>query len=193
MQGLIFVISCWSLVIFSYYAKDLIQKKQTIAFLFYLIASSTVSLEFHSFQMYFGYINMMIYICYLLSLVRFREQFVRFIKGLIIGMVYCIINILAIYDPASFFINKFITTCGVIVFLSLILSKQLSEQFILIIIGLLQGDLFNYFTYQSINVPYAIGNLEWLDTVLFTSSTLLIIQLVSEYFSKKMIRKRQLV
>lgn len=194
VKGLYFLFSIWTIILFYSRTKDSLNEKfLKLGVLFCLIICSTFNFELLSYQMNVAFLIMIFLISYHVSKLKFSEQFIHFFKGLIIGMAYCSMSILAIYDPASYFINDFISISFMTTVLTVFLSKHYIERLRLLIIGLIQGEVFNFFTYQSIKVQYIIGDLLWLDSLFFTILLITTIRLLSLYFSKKNLKSGKLV
>ncbi|WP_088069225.1 YphA family membrane protein [Gottfriedia luciferensis] len=194
MQGSIFIISSWVFVFIQLFS----QKKSKMYFinltgLLFLICCSVYTIELFKIEVNVAYLAMILIISYKLSLLGLIEQIGSFFKGLIIGMVYSIITMLAIYDPASFFINEMIIISFFILLLASFLSRSFNEQLRYVLIGLIQGEIFNYITFDSIKFNYIIGDLKWFDTLFFSIILLLGIKYLTIYFSKISIKNRKLV
>ncbi|MEH7348546.1 YphA family membrane protein, partial [Gottfriedia acidiceleris] len=120
-------------------------------------------------------------------------QIVHFFKGLIIGMTYSVVILLSIYDPASFFIDERIISSFLVLLLTFFLSKSYYDKIRYITIGLVQGEIFNYITFKSIDFKYIIGDLSWFDTLLMSILLLSAIQFIVIYVSKVSLKNRKLL
>ena len=194
MKGWYFLFSIWTIILFYSRTKDRLNEKfLKLGVLFCLIICSTFNFELFSYQMNVAFLMMILLISYNVSKLKFSDQFIHFFKGLIIGMAYSSMSILAIYDPASYFINEFLSISLMTTVLAVFLSNHYIERLRLLIIGLIQGEVFNFFTYRSIKVQYMIGDLSWLDTLFFTILLIATVRLLSLNYSKKNLKSGKLV
>ncbi len=194
MKGLYFLFSIWTIILFYSRTKVILNEKfKKIGVLFCLIICSTFTFELFTFQMNVAFIMLIFMISYILSKLDFSEQFIHFFKGLIIGMAYSSMSILAIYDPASYFINEFFSISLMTTVLVIFLSNHYIERVRLLIIGLIQGEVFNFFTYRSIKIQYIIGDLSWLDSLFLTILLITTFSLLSLNFSKKNLKSGKLI
>ncbi|QKE71806.1 hypothetical protein HPK19_02860 [Arthrobacter citreus] len=194
MQGSFFIIASWVLV----FVLMFLRERTKLSFLYLsviliLIICSAYTIDVFSIEINISYIIMIFYISYKISLLSLREQIIHFVKGLIIGMTYSVVTLLSIYDPASFFINEMIIKSFFMIVLCLFLSKSYYDKLRYITIGLVQGELFNYITFESIDFNYVIGDLNWFDTLFFTILLLSGIQYLTKYFSKLSLKNRKLL
>lgn len=194
VHGLYFLVSIWTIILFYSRTKDILKEKLLeIGVLFCLIICSTFTFELFHFQLNVAFFMLIFLISYNLSKLKLSEQFIHFFKGLIIGMAYSSMSILAIYDPASYFINEFFSIAFMTTVLAVFLSNHYIERVRLLIIGLIQGEVFNFFTYRSINIQYIIGDLSWLDSLFLTILLITTLRLLSLNFSKKNLKSGKLV
>jgi len=194
VKGWYFLFSIWTIILFYSRTKDRLNEKfLKLGVLFCLIICSTFNFELFSYQMNVAFLMMILLISYNVSKLKFSDQFIHFFKGLIIGMAYSSMSILAIYDPASYFINEFLSISLMTTVLAVFLSNHYIERLRLLIIGLIQGEVFNFFTYRSIKVQYMIGDLSWLDTLFFTILLIATVRLLSLNYSKKNLKSGKLV
>ncbi len=194
VQGLYFLFSIWTIILFYSRTQDRLNEKfLKLGVLFCLICCSTFTFELFNFQMNVAFLLSIFMISYDVSKLKFSEQFIHFFKGLIIGMSYSSMSILAIYDPASYFINEFFSISLMTTVLAIFLSNHYIERIRLLIIGLIQGEVFNFFTYRSIKVQYIIGDLSWLDSLFLTIVLITSLRLLSLNFSKKNLKSGKLV
>lgn len=194
MQGLYFLFSIWTIILL--YSRNKVNSKVkffNISILLLLITCSTFTIELYSFQINVVYLFLIFMISYFISKLTLSEQLLHFLKGLIIGMAYSSMCILAIYDPASYFVNVFFSIPLMTTVLVLFLSKDYIERLRLLIIGLMQGEIFNFFTYRSIKIQYVIGDFSWLDSLFLTILVITILKLLSHSVSKKQLKSRKLV
>ncbi len=194
MQGSLFIITSWIIVLFLLFYRDRTKKNFLyLAGLLILISCSAYTIDLFSIEINFSYIIIIFIISYFISLLNLIEQIVHFFKGLIIGMTYSVVTLLSIYDPASFFIDEMIISSFLVILLSFFLSKSYYDKIRYITIGLVQGDIFNYFTFKSINFKYIIGDLNWFDTLFMSILILSAIQFIVIYGSKISLKNRKLL
>ncbi|MEE6451848.1 hypothetical protein RAH41_14830 [Gottfriedia acidiceleris] len=194
MQGSLFIISSWIIVLFLLLYRDRNKKNFLyLAGLLILIGCSTYTIDLFSIEINFSYIIIIFIISYFISLLNFIEQIVHFFKGLIIAMTYSVVTLLSIYDPASFFIDEMIISSFLAILLSFFLSKSYFDKIRYITIGLVQGDIFNYITFKSIHFNYIIGDLNWFDTLFISILLLSAIQFIVIYVSKISLKNRKLL
>lgn len=186
MQGIFFVSSCWLLIIFCLsYKNKFTNSLLIVGLLFFLLSCSTFTFEIFSVHLNVSYFAIIFIVSYLLSLLGIAEQFGKIFKGLVIGMCYSSMTILFIYDPASFFINQVIAISLIIIFLCMFLSKNFTDQIIITSLGLIQGEIFNYFILKSIQVNHIIGELNWFDCLFLSILVITSINAFSIFKSKK--------
>ncbi|PFH82102.1 hypothetical protein [Bacillus sp. AFS088145] len=194
MQGSLFIITSWIIVLFLLLYRDRTKKSFLyLAGVLILISCSAYTIDLFSIEINFSYIIIIFIISYFISLLKLIEQIVHFFKGLIIGMTYSVVTLLSIYDPASFFINEMIISSFLVILLSFFLSKSYYDKIRYITIGLVQGDIFNYITFKSINFKYIIGDLNWFDTLFMSILLLSAIQFIVIYVSKISLKNRKLL
>ncbi|MEH7454869.1 YphA family membrane protein [Gottfriedia acidiceleris] len=194
MQGSLFIITSWIIVLFLLFYRDRTKKNFLyLAGLLILISCSAYTIDLISIEINFSYIIIIFIISYFISLLNLIEQIGHFFKGLIIGMTYSVVTLLSIYDPASFFIDEMIISSFLVILLSFFLSKSYYDKIRYITIGLVQGDIFNYFTFKSINFKYIIGDLNWFDTLFMSILLLSAIQFIVIYVSKISLKNRKLL
>lgn len=194
MQGSLFIISSW--VIAAYLMIYQNRTKKNLLYLsgiLLLISCSAYSIDVFSIEINISYIIMIFIISYKISLLSLREQIIHFFKGLIIGMTYSVVTLLSIYDPASFIINEMLISSVFVIILALFLSKSYYDKLRYITIGLIQGEIFNYITFESIDLKYIIGDLSWFDTLLLSVLILSAIKYLTKYRSRISLRNRNLL
>ncbi|PGS48864.1 hypothetical protein [Bacillus sp. AFS041924] len=194
MQGSLFIISSW--VIATYLMIYQNRTKKNLLYLsgiLLLISCSAYSIDVFSIEINISYIIMIFIISYKISLLSLREQIIHFFKGLIIGMTYSVVTLLSIYDPASFIINEMLISSVFVIILALFLSKSYYDKLRYITIGLIQGEIFNYITFESIDFKYIIGDLSWFDTLLLSVLILSAIKYLTKYRSRISLRNRNLL
>ncbi len=192
LHGLLFILSSWTCVFICHLNKEKLNQL-TIPILLVLISGSYLTFNIDAINVNISFIILFVLISYFLSLLNKSVQIILFIKGLIIGMVYSSMSIIVIYDPASFFINIFLSTSLLAIVLALFLSKNFEEQIKLILIGLIQGEIFNFFTFRSIKVDYVIGDINWLAILFATILLLILVKSLSLRFAKRFVKGRKLI
>jgi hypothetical protein len=194
VQGSLFIIASWIIVLFLLLYRDRTKKNFLyLSGVLILISCSAYTIDFFSIEINFSYIIIIFIISYFISLLILIEQIVHFFKGLIIGMTYSVVTLLSIYDPASFFINEMIISSFLVILLTFFLSKSYYDKMRYITIGLVQGEIFNYITFKSINFKYIIGDLNWFDTLFISILILSAIQFIAIYVSKISLKNRKLL
>ncbi|WP_129688704.1 hypothetical protein [Gottfriedia acidiceleris] len=194
MQGSLFIITSWIIVLFLLLYRDRTKKNFLyLSGVLILISCSAYTIDLFSIEINFSYIIIIFIISYFISLLILIEQIAHFFKGLIIGMTYSVVTLLSIYDPASFFINEMIISSFLVILLTFFLSKSYYDKMRYITIGLVQGEIFNYITFKSINFKYIIGDLNWFDTLFMSILILSAIQFIAIYVSKISLKNRKLL
>lgn len=194
MQGNLFIIASWIIVLILLIYRDRI--KNNLLYLYgvlILISCSAYTIDVFSIEINISYIIIIFLISYIISLLNLIEQIAHFFKGLIIGMTYSVVTLLSVYDPASFFMNEMIISSFLVILLTFFLSKSYFDKMRYITIGLVQGEIFNYITFKSINFKYIMGDLNWFDTLLISILLLSAIQFISIYVSKISLKNRKLL
>ncbi|WP_088010693.1 hypothetical protein [Gottfriedia acidiceleris] len=194
MQGSLFIIASWIIVLILLIYRDRI--KYNLLYLsgvLILISCSAYTIDVFSIEINISYMIIIILISYIISLLNLIEQIGHFFKGLIIGMTYSVVTLLSVYDPASFFMNEMIISSFLVILLTFFLSKSYYDKMRYITIGLVQGEIFNYITFKSINFKYIIGDLNWFDTLLISILLMSAIQFISIYVSKISLKNRKLL
>ncbi|MFF2875624.1 hypothetical protein ACFVR2_04800 [Gottfriedia sp. NPDC057991] len=194
MQGSLFIITSWIIVLFLLLNRDRTKKNFLyLSGVLILISCSAYTIDLFSIEINLSYIIIIFIISYFISLLKLIDQIVHFFKGLIIGMTYSVVTLLSIYDPASFFIDERIISSFLVLLLTFFLSKSYYDKIRYITIGLVQGEIFNYITFKSINFKYIIGDLSWFDTLLMSILLLSAIQFIAIYVSKISLKNRKLL
>ncbi|MEH7515545.1 hypothetical protein V7146_22750 [Gottfriedia acidiceleris] len=194
MQGSLFIITSWITVVFLLLYRDRTKKNFLyLSGVLILISCSAYTIDLFSIEINLSYIIIIFIISYFISLLKLFDQIVHFFKGLIIGMTYSVVILLSIYDPASFFIDERIISSFLVLLLTFFLSKSYYDKIRYITIGLVQGEIFNYITFKSIDFKYIIGDLSWFDTLLMSILLLSAIQFIVIYVSKVSLKNRKLL
>ncbi|PGL71965.1 hypothetical protein [Bacillus sp. AFS055030] len=194
MQGSLFIITSWLIFFLLLLYRNRTKKNFLyLAGVLVLISCSAYTIDFFSIEINFSYIIIIFIVSYFISLLNFIEQMAHFFKGLIIGMIYSVVTLLSIYDPASFFIDEMIISSFLVILLTFFLSKSYYDKLRYITIGLVQGDIFNYITFKSIHFKYIIGDLHWFDTLFISILIMSTIQIISIYISRISLKNRKLL
>ncbi|MGM9987521.1 MAG: hypothetical protein ACI35O_09870 [Bacillaceae bacterium] len=190
MDGVTFYFFMWFwLIIFIFLVdRKWHWRKKGIVFLFLLIISSTFTIPFLDVSIRGTYYLLLIGCFYFLALIRKEGKSRVLILSFCIGLLYGAFQMMKIYDPVYFFYRPLLMISCLLVGIGMFIGRGYSIQLIIIILGVLHGELLLGLVLHRYGLYNEIVSFPVLDCLALTWTLLSSIHLI--IYNVQLIKKR---